>query len=69
MKKKIELMLRVYRERLEKLSTPPIDYVEGVRVSAQISILETLYIYAQQEDTESADMPVQGTYSGQGKSE
>lgn len=50
MKQKIELMLKVYRERLERASIPPIDYVLGMRTQAQISILEDLYFYALQEE-------------------
>ena len=50
MKSKIELMLNVYRERLEKAQRPPIDYVLGMQTEAQIAILESLYIYALQEE-------------------
>jgi hypothetical protein len=48
-KEKIELMLKVYRECLEKAQRPPIDHVLGLQTEAQISILESLYIYALQE--------------------
>jgi hypothetical protein len=50
MREKIELMLKVYRERLEKAQRPPIDHVLGMQTEAQISILESLYIYALQEE-------------------
>ncbi len=50
MKEKIELMLQVYRERLEKAQRPPIDHVLGIQTQAQIAILESLYIYALQEE-------------------
>lgn len=52
MKQKIELMLRVYRERLEKTNRPPIDYVAGLQTEAIIGILENLYIYAMQEEAQ-----------------
>ena len=51
MKEKIELMLKVYRERLEKAQRPPIDHVLGIQTEAQIAILESLLIYAMQEET------------------
>lgn len=51
MKEKIELMLKVYRERLEKAQRPPIDHVLGIQTEAQIAILESLYIYVMQEET------------------
>lgn len=51
MKKKIELMLEIYRERLEK-ANKNFDHVEGIRLEAQISILETLYICAIEENNE-----------------
>ena len=57
MLEKIELMLKVYREKLEKINNPPIDYVEGLRVSAQISVLENLYYYAQQESAQHSVKP------------
>ncbi len=50
MKEKIELMLKVYRERLEKAQRPPIDHVLGIQTEAQIAILESLYIYVMQEE-------------------
>ena len=50
MKEKIELMLKVCRERLEKAQRPPIDHVLGLQTEAQISVLENLYIYAVQEE-------------------
>jgi hypothetical protein len=49
-KEKIELMLQVYRERLEKAQRPPIDHALGLQTQAQIAILESLYIYALQEE-------------------
>lgn len=52
MTEKIKLMLKVYRERLEKVNRPPIDYVLGIETQAQITILEMLYIYALQEEEE-----------------
>ena len=50
MVEKIKMMLIVYRERLEKANTPPIDHVLGMQTEAQISILETLLIYAMIEE-------------------
>jgi hypothetical protein len=49
MQKKLELMLSIYRERLEKASIQPIDFVEGIRCEAIIGVLENLYYYALQE--------------------
>jgi len=49
-REKIELMLKVYRERLEKANRPPIDHVLGLQTEAQIAILESLYIYVLQEE-------------------
>ena len=49
MLEKLELMLKVYREKLERVNIQPIDYMEGVRLSAQIALLENLYYYAHQE--------------------
>lgn len=46
-------MLKTYRDKLERASTPPIDFENGLRVQAQISLLETLYIYALDEEGES----------------
>ena len=43
---KIELMLKIYRERLESASRQPIDFIGGLRAQAQIDILELLYIHA-----------------------
>ena len=50
MREKIELMLKVYRERLERAQRPPIDHVLGLQTEAQIAVLENLYIYAVQEE-------------------
>lgn len=50
MKRKIELMLQVYRERLEKANQYPINYVLGMQTEAQIAVLESLYIYVLQEE-------------------
>lgn len=50
MKEKIELLLKVYRKKLEEINIPPIDYMEGIRVNAIIGILEHLYVYALQEE-------------------
>lgn len=49
MKEKIELMLKVYRARLEKANKPPVDHVVGLQTEAQIGILEMLLIYANEE--------------------
>jgi hypothetical protein len=57
---KIEQMLKVYRARLEKINEPPIAYVEGIRVSAAISILEDLYYYALQQPVEPAQAAQRG---------
>ena len=49
MKEKLELMLSVYREKLEKAQIPPIDYVACIRLEAQINLLENLWFYARQQ--------------------
>jgi rRNA maturation endonuclease Nob1 len=43
---KIETMLKVYRERLARAETPPIDYAVCIGLSAQIGLLEDLYYMA-----------------------
>lgn len=45
MKAKIELMLEVYRKKLDEREQVK-DHIECVRLQAQISVLEHLYIYA-----------------------
>ena len=50
MKDKIELMLKIYREKLEKAeSLPHADHAEALRMQGAINVLEMLYIYALQE--------------------
>jgi len=49
LEKKIELMLSIYREKLEKANIPPVDYVAGIRLEGQIDLLENLYYYARQQ--------------------
>ncbi len=50
-KDRITRFLSVYRERLEKAEEDK-DNVEYIRLEAQISLLETLYIYAVSESNE-----------------
>ena len=57
---KIELMLMIYRERLKSASIPPIDYAQGVRLSAQIELLETLDHYAKQHPAPAAQKEGEG---------
>lgn len=54
---KLALMLDVYRGKLEKANVPPIDYVEGMRLSAKISILEDLFSYAHHENFLATQQP------------
>ena len=56
---KIRMMLEVYREKLEMASTPPIEYDKGVRLQAQISILEHLYILAISDSAPVSETPAE----------
>ena len=56
LKNKIEIMLKIYRQRLiEKAhSADPYhtDYAEGIRILAAIEVLENLFYYANNEAQE-----------------
>lgn len=45
---KIEFMLQYYRGKLEQANIPPIDYISGMQISAQIGVLETLKYYIEE---------------------
>lgn len=49
-REKIELILKVYREKLEKASETPADHVACIQLEAKIGILEDLYYYFLQEE-------------------
>lgn len=51
-KEKIELMLKVYREKLETASQTPADHTACIQLEAKIGLLEDLYYYFLREEPE-----------------
>ncbi len=54
---KLEVMLKIYREKLAKAETAPLDYALCLRLSAQVSLLEDLWFLARQSAAQHSVKP------------